>query len=103
MIIDKERKVLFKKYLISKFPLTKIFFLNEHFICAGEGPLIYCWKYENEKIDYRNVFSFLESGKDKATLLFSHCSVNEAVIVLRSVEAKLSFLAIKTASRVPKG
>ena len=80
MIIDKERKVLFKKYLISKFPLTKIFFLNEHFICAGEGPLIYCWKYENEKIDYRNVFSFLESGKDKATLLFLDSAVNSMVL-----------------------
>ena len=68
MIIDKEKKVLFKKYLISKFPLTKVFFLNEHFICAGEGPLIYCWKFDNEKLDFRNVFSFLENGKEKAIL-----------------------------------
>ena len=80
MIIDKERKVLFKKYLISKFPLTKVFFLNEHFICAGEGPLIYCWKYDNEKLDYRNIFSFLESGKEKATLLFLDSAVNSMVL-----------------------
>ena len=80
MIIDKQKKALFKKYLISKFPLTKVFFLNEHFICAGEGPLIYCWKYDKEKLDYRNVFSFLESGKDKATLLFLDSAVNSMVL-----------------------
>lgn len=80
MIIDKERKVLFKKYLISKFPLTKVFFLNGHFICAGEGPLIYCWKYDNEKLDFRNVFSFLENGKEKATLLFLDSAVNSMVL-----------------------
>ena len=44
MIIDKEKKILFKKHPTSKFPLTKIFFLNEYFNCAGECPLIYCLK-----------------------------------------------------------
>ena len=80
MIIDKEKKTHFKKYLISKFPLTKVFFLNEHFICAGEGPLIYCWKFDNEKLDYRNVFSFLEDGKEKATLLFLDSAVNSMTL-----------------------
>ena len=80
MIIDKEKKTHFRKYLISKFPLTKVFFLNEHFICAGEGPLIYCWKFDNEKLDYRNVFSFLENGKEKAILLFLDSAVNSMVL-----------------------
>ena len=90
MIIDKEKKVLFKKYLISKFPLTKIFFYNEHFICAGEGPLIYCWKYNNEKIDYRNVFSFLEDGKEKATLLFLDSAVNSMTLSETAEEGLLT-------------
>ena len=80
MIIDKQKKALFKKYLISKFPLTKVFFLNEHFIFAGKGPLIYCWKYDKEKLDYRNVLCFLESGKEKATLLFLDSAVNFMVL-----------------------
>ena len=90
MIIDKEKKTHFKKYLISKFPLTKVFFLNEHFICAGEGPLIYCWKFDNEKLDFRNVFSFLENGKEKATLLFLDSAVNSMVLSETAEEGLLT-------------
>ena len=78
MIVDKEKKTLFKKYIISKFPLTKIFFVGEHFICAGEGPLAYCWKFENDKLENRNIFSFLE--KEKATLLFLDSAVNSVAL-----------------------
>ena len=80
MIIDKERKTLFKKYLISKFPLTKIFFLNEHFVCAGEGPLIYCWKFDKNKLDYNNIFNILEKGQEKPTLLFLDSAINSMVL-----------------------
>ena len=90
MIIDKEKKTHFKKYLISKFPLTKVFFLNEHFICAGEGPLIYCWKFDNEKLDFRNIFSFLENGKEKATLLFLDSVVNSMVLSETAEEGLLT-------------
>ena len=78
MVVDKEKKTLFKKYIISKFPLTKIFFIGEHFICAGEGPLAYCWKFENEKLENKNIFSFLE--KEKATLLFLDSAVNSVAL-----------------------
>ena len=78
MIVDKEKKTLFKKYIISNFPLTKIFFIGEHFICAGEGPLAYCWKFENEKLENKNIFSFLE--KEKATLLFLDSAVNSVAL-----------------------
>jgi hypothetical protein len=78
MIVDKEKKSLFKKYIISKFPLTKIFFVGEHFVCAGEGPLAYCWKFENERLDYRNIFSFCE--KEKPTLLFLDSAVNSVTL-----------------------
>ena len=75
MIVDKEKKKFYKKYIISKFPLTKIFFVNEHFVCTGEGPLVYCWKFDKETIDNSyNVFNFLE--KEKATLLFLDSAVN---------------------------
>ena len=78
MIIDKENKKVFKKYIISKFPLTKIFFIGEHFVCTGEGPLLYCWKFENEKLESRNIFSFLE--KEKPTLLFLDSAVNSVTL-----------------------
>ena len=78
MIVDKEKKSFFKKYIISKFPLTKIFFVGEHFVCVGEGPLAYCWKFEREKLESKNVFSFLE--KEKATLLFLDSAVNSATL-----------------------
>ena len=63
IIVDKEKKTLFKKYIISKFPLTKIFFIGEHFVCSGEGPLAYCWKFDRKKLEGRNIFSFLEKEK----------------------------------------
>ena len=78
LIVDKEKKSMFKKYIISKFPLTKLFFVGEHFICAGEGPLLYCWKFDKEKLEGKNIFSFLE--KEKATLLFLDSAVNSMVI-----------------------
>ena len=78
MIVDKEKKSLFKKYIISKFPLTKVFLVGEHFVCAGEGPLAYCWKFENERLDYRNIFSFFE--KEKPTLLFLDSAVNSVTL-----------------------
>ncbi len=78
LIVDKEKKSMFKKYIISKFPLTKLFFVGEHFICAGEGPLLYCWKFEKEKLESKNIFSFLE--KEKATLLFLDSAVNSMVL-----------------------
>ena len=78
LIVDKERKSMFKKFIISKFPLTKLFFVEEHFICAGEGPLLYCWKFEKEKLESKNIFSFLE--KEKATLLFLDSAVNSMVL-----------------------
>ena len=78
MVVDKEKKSFFKKYTISKFPLTKIFFIGEHFVCAGEGPLIYCWKFDNERLDNKNIFSFME--KEKATLLFLDSAVNSVTL-----------------------
>jgi len=78
MAVDKEKKSFFKKYMISKFPLTKIFFIGEHFVCAGEGPLIYCWKFENERLDNKNIFSFIE--KEKPTLLFLDSAVNSVTL-----------------------
>jgi WD40 repeat protein len=78
LILDKVKKTVLKKYMISKFPLTKVFFIGEHFICTGEGPLVYCWKFDNEKLDNKNIFSFLE--KEKPTLLFLDGAVNSIAI-----------------------
>ena len=54
---------MFKKYIISKFPLTKLFFIGEHFVYAGEEPLLYCWKFENEKLESRKIFCFFRKRK----------------------------------------
>ena len=78
LIMDKEKKTFFKKYIISKFPLTKVFFTGENFICTGEGPLIYYWKFDNKNLDNRNIFNFLE--KEKATLLFLDSAVNSIAL-----------------------
>ena len=78
LIFDKEKKVLVRKYIISKFPITKIYFVGSHFICAGEGPIIYHWEFDPKKISISNVFSFLEN--QKSNLLFLDSSVTSVEI-----------------------
>ena len=63
IFIDNEKKKFIKKYLISKFPLTKLYFSNSYFICAGEGPLLYIWKLS--KINISNILE-----NQKPNLLF---------------------------------
>jgi WD40 repeat protein len=68
LIIDKEKKILIRKFYISKTPITKILFQKDNFICAGESPIVYCWRYDPERINSEYVFDFLE--KEKSRLIF---------------------------------
>ena len=68
VFLDKEKKILLRKYYISKSAITKIIFFNDTFICAGENPIIYSWKFNKDKIDEDYVFDFLE--KEKSKLIF---------------------------------
>jgi len=72
-IFDKEEKNLYRKYIISKFPITKIYFIKNHFICAGEFPIIYHWEFESNNISINNIFSFLEN--QKSNFLFIDSSI----------------------------
>lgn len=67
LILDKEKKLMIRKYYISKCPITKIIFFKDTLICGGESPIVYSWKI-NSALDNVNVFDFLE--KDKSDVLF---------------------------------
>ena len=78
LIIDKQTKTLIRKYIICKFPITKIFFNNGNFIICGEGPIIYYWNFDFNKLNESNVFEFLQS--EKSNLLFVDSNVNSIQI-----------------------
>lgn len=71
LILDKEKKVLLRKYMISKFPITHLCFFNDSFICCGEGPIIHQWSFDPNSISTNNVFQFLEKEKSNLILLDS--------------------------------
>ena len=75
ILIDNENKKFLKKYLISKFPLTKIYFSDSYFICGGEGPILYIWYKHYENNDFSN---FLEN--QKPNLLFLDGQINSISI-----------------------
>ena len=86
IMIDNFKKEFIKKYLISKFPLTKIYYSDYYFICAGEGPLLYFWKFTD---DEKNNFSeFLEIKKPN--LLFFDGKINSISLPSISNECILS-------------
>ena len=74
MIVDKESKTIFRTYCLRNFALTKIFFEGEHLVCAGEAPVAFCWKFNENKVKPSNVFSFLET--EKRILLYLDSAVN---------------------------
>ena len=78
LIIDKQTKTLIRKYIICKFPITKIFFNNGNFIICGEGPIIYYWNFDFNKLNESNVFEFLQT--EKSNLLFVDSNVNSIQI-----------------------
>ena len=68
IILDKEKKIVIRKYMICKYPITKLFYFANTFICCGDGPLLFQWNFDEKKISMSNVFTFFE--KEKANLLY---------------------------------
>ena len=88
IIIDKESKAIFRTYCLRNFALTKIFFEGEHFVCAGEAPIVFCWKFNENKVNSNNVFSFLET--EKKTLLYLDSAVNSLTLSENGEEGLLT-------------
>ena len=87
LIFDKEEKNLYRKYIISKFPITKIYFIGNYFICAGEFPIIYNWEFDSNNISINNIFSFLEN--QKSNILFIDSSITSFDILENGNEGLL--------------
>lgn len=68
IVLDKDKKVLLRKFYISKNPITKINFYDDRFICSGDAPIIYMWKFNPNELNYDYLFDFFE--KEKSNLIF---------------------------------
>ena len=51
LVIEKEKKNLIKKYLISQAPITGINFSLERLVITSDSPVIYSWTIPFNKID----------------------------------------------------
>lgn len=72
MIIEKEKKIMIRKYYISKSPLTKLFFLRNTLIACGNTPIIYTWKFNIKKLNPENFFQFIENDSSNVTFVDSN-------------------------------
>jgi WD40 repeat protein len=73
LVVDKEKKNLIRKYYITKTPISKIIYFKDSLIVGGQSPIVYSWKFNQDKIDQENVLDFLE--KEKSKLIFVEGSV----------------------------
>lgn len=64
LILEKEKKQLIKKYLISQTPLTSIYFSLERLVITSDSPVIYSWMIPFNKIDEETVFDFMKETKE---------------------------------------
>jgi WD40 repeat protein len=71
LVIEKEKKLLIKKYLISQAPILSINFSLERLVMTSDSPVIYSWMIPFNKIDEDTVFDFLKDTKEnKASVIF---------------------------------
>lgn len=70
LVIDKEKKLLIKKYCVSQTMVNSIKFKLDRLIVTTESPIIYSWKIPYAKIDEESVFDFVKSTKENCSLLF---------------------------------
>lgn len=68
LIMDKEKKILIRKFFLFQNPITKIFFTQERLILTGESPIVLSWIIPFKKFSNSYVFEFLE--KDKSNIMF---------------------------------
>ena len=87
IVLDGVQKTFIKKYLISKYPLTKMIFTDSYFICGGEGPLLYIWNISENKSNF-NLIQFL--GNEKPNLIFFDGTINSIGVSSKANECILS-------------
>jgi len=68
VVLDKEKKIMLRKYYISKCPITRINFFEDRFICSGDAPIVYVWKFHPNELNYDSLFEFFE--KEQSNLIF---------------------------------
>ena len=68
VVLDKEKKILLRKYYISRSPITKINFFDDRLICSADSPIVYLWKFNPNELNYDSLFEFFE--KEKPNLIF---------------------------------
>lgn len=92
MIIEKEKKIMVRKYYISKSPITKIFYLKNTLIACGNTPVIYSWKFNIKKNDNENIFSFIE--KETSNIIFVESNITSIDVIFNGDEVKKIFLIL---------
>ena len=90
LIIDKEKKILIRKFFLFQNPILKIFFTEERLILTGESPIILSWLIPFKKFNNDYVFEFLE--KEKSSILFLDNNVNSAFFTNSGTEVKLELI-----------
>jgi len=73
IIIEKDKKVMLKKYYISKSAITRINISRDTLICSGESPVILCWRYSFDRMD-TNHFDFIENERSKILFVDNNIS-----------------------------
>ena len=85
LLIDNIKKQFIKKYLITKFPLTKISFSYSYCICGGEGPLLFFWQFLGGGGNFPETLE-----NNKPNLLFFDGKINSISLSSLSNECILS-------------
>lgn len=71
LLLEKERKQLVKKYLVSQCPLLNIIFSYEKLIITTDSPVIYSWSIPFNKIDEDTALDFIKDTKENnASVMF---------------------------------
>jgi len=94
MFVEKEKKIMVRKYYISKSPLTKIIYLKNTLIVCGNTPVIYSWKFNNKKENPDNIFAFIE--RDTSNVVFVESNITSIDIFTNGDEVKDLNFKIKT-------
>ena len=70
LLIEKEKKILIRKYLVSQRPLLSIFFKLERIIITADNPVVYSWQIPYSRIDETSAFDFMKDTKEGCSIMF---------------------------------
>jgi WD40 repeat protein len=89
LILEKEKKVMLRKYYISKTAITRINMFKDYLVITGESPVVFSWNYSFKDIDHENIFDFFL--KDKSRILFVDNNITSVDFQQNSQEVKDTF------------